>query len=325
MICNISKFVGEEYLDPINEAWDFLSRKFKKLKPNEKIIIFSTESGCFEYIGLFDILDTLCDIFNVKKEQIELRSPRHGATYSRYKHRFITAAYDFLYFQHREIEYIYNEKFKGCCLFGRANSSRLYLWHALKNNKDFQLNFHQDFNKVFAAPTIKDFLIGEDISYKKLQETFPIVEIGNEVLQPPIVVGKNNDHEFFNNVYKNYALEIVAETSPMHGKGYFFTEKSFRPLYYGIIPLIHSKPNCLKYFRRLGFDLFEDIVPTWYDEFSGRFRAEAIVDIANSVKISSKLYKSLIPRFKYNTQKVLEIQKLYKEKYPYERLLLKRN
>lgn len=325
IVCDISRFIGEEYLNDESGLWEQLVETFSSKKSDQKIVILSFENGCLEYVGVLVILDKLCSLYDIDKSDILLKTSRHGVTYSEYKHKHYTNFFDNIDFADKKVDYYYTEKYKACCFFGRANSSRLFLWHYLKEFTDVKINFHQNFNKEYAAPTIKEFLKNVDISYFQLQEIFPFVEIGDEILEPPIVPGTNNNDDFFGSAYSNFAIEIVAETSPQYGRGYYFTEKSFRPFYYGMIPIIHCKPGSLKFFKRVGLDIFEDIIPTWYDQFSGLNRIEAIVKILSETKITKSDYDFLKPRFYKNTRKILQLQDLYKEKYADERLLQRRS
>ena len=76
-------------------------------------------------------------------------------------------------------------------------------------------------------------------------------------------VGKNPMQSFYNNVFCDISPGSMHNT----GIGYFESEKIYKPFVYCVIPMVISWPDCDKPLRKLGLDLFDDIIDTsFYQE-----------------------------------------------------------
>jgi len=76
-------------------------------------------------------------------------------------------------------------------------------------------------------------------------------------------VGKNPMQSFYNNVFCDISPGSMHNT----GIGYFESEKIYKPFVYCVIPMIVSWPDYDIQLRKLGLDLFDDIIDTsFYQE-----------------------------------------------------------
>ena len=76
-------------------------------------------------------------------------------------------------------------------------------------------------------------------------------------------VGKNPMQSFYNNVF----CDISPGSMHNRGIGYFESERIYKPFVYCVIPMIVSWPDYDIQLRKLGLDLFDDIIDTsFYQE-----------------------------------------------------------
>lgn len=76
-------------------------------------------------------------------------------------------------------------------------------------------------------------------------------------------IGKNPMQSFYNNVFCDLGPGSMHDL----GIGYFESENIYKPFGYCVIPMVISWPDCDKPLRKLGLDLFDDIIDTsFYQE-----------------------------------------------------------
>ena len=140
-------------------------------------------------------------------------------------------------------------------------------------------------------------------------EDGPVTEIQGQI---------GTDYNFFNN-----ALNIICETMEEDWQPVNLSEKTFKAFGWYQIPIWHGSPNTVAEVRKLGFDVFDDIIDHGYDSMTqydirremvlkeiGRFKEK--YDTLDSL---AKLRKELLPRLRSNDQRVLHWVNQEKEKY----------
>ena len=101
----------------------------------------------------------------------------------------------------------------------------------------------------------------------------------------------------------------------------YTSEKIFRPFYSFTIPIYCGSPFLVKYLKDLGFDLFEDIVDTSYDEYTDPLERslriiKSISDV-NNIDLESmhELYLQNKHRLLSNFNKLSELAEIQKNKF----------
>ena len=66
-------------------------------------------------------------------------------------------------------------------------------------------------------------------------------------------------------MYNNYNLDIISESESNHDDKIFFTEKTLRPLYFGLPFLLMGNKGMLKGLREMGYATYDNIFDESYD------------------------------------------------------------
>jgi hypothetical protein len=104
--------------------------------------------------------------------------------------------------------------------------------------------------------------------------------------------------------YVNFLVDVVAETF-IHGRSFFPTEKTSRPMQYKKPMLVMSSRNFLHYLRQLGFKTFYEFWSEDYDGFEGRDRYLKILQIIDDLaqlptSTLEQMYKDMQPILEHN-------------------------
>lgn len=119
----------------------------------------------------------------------------------------------------------------------------------------------------------------------------------------------------------NAYFEIVNATHFEYNSELYTSEKIFRPFYSFTIPIYCGSPFLVKYLKDLGFDLFEDIVDTSYDEYTDPLERslriiKSISDV-NNIDLESmhEFYLQNKHRLLSNFNKLSELAEIQKNKF----------
>lgn len=119
--------------------------------------------------------------------------------------------------------------------------------------------------------------------------------------------GRYNDHSVahpvYNATYANVVTETEIELRPLSRNVdiQLTTEKSFKPFFAGQVPVLLAGAGHYNNLKHLGFDMFEELLPSGFDYMSGRDKISVIVDlISKGDEFFEDLYFSNIARLKYN-------------------------
>ena len=77
-----------------------------------------------------------------------------------------------------------------------------------------------------------------------------------------MVPGNENLYE----LYKNYNIDIISESEANHDDSLFFTEKTLRPLYFGLPFLMVGNKNMLSNLQEMGYATYDNIFDESYDK-----------------------------------------------------------
>jgi hypothetical protein len=83
-------------------------------------------------------------------------------------------------------------------------------------------------------------------------------------------------------LYKNYNIDIISESEANHDDSLFFTEKTLRPLYFGLPFLMIGNKNMLSNLQEMGYATYDNIFDESYDKLdSWRDRLEHVSSEVN--------------------------------------------
>lgn len=155
---------------------------------------------------------------------------------------------------------------------------------------------------LFEYPLLWDKITQLGLPYSDIeQEQIPDDHTNEKLIFDP------QSHKRLLDAYKNISIEVIAECN-VTGTYNFISEKTLRPLYYGMIPLTVAKQGFEEYCASLGFDMFDDIIDKSYDNLEGFERIESVYNTLEGILLNKdELWlDNLQPRIKANSQRVIE-------------------
>lgn len=212
----------------------------------------------------------------------------------------------------------------------RTNSSRIILvCDILKNfNKDeYVVSIGVDDvlenidNHNLSLFTRVSYLNGMGLNF--LSETLPLVCDSN-------VIDEFSERQFLTIDEAYYCLfDLVNETTSnnscthdylFHDNVFFPSEKSFKPFYTYQIPIINANVGFYEKFKKMGFDLFEDVVPIndIDNSFFIKDKSKIIFEFLHEFKKNNDyndFFKKNIDRFQYNFNLVNDYANKYNNVY----------
>ena len=299
-----------------SHIWNLEYKLIEILKPllnNEEIMIdLNWEGPCAESLGLFSLLDKLCEEFAIDKNLIHIVTA--NAIETKRKYKIINSSVVYLT-NYNDLNFEPNKSIKKHfgIFIGRSNFNRLYLsaylykhhrektlqtFHFSKNSylkTGFdQLNtFDSDVRKN--TKLIKDFLLNYPFKVEEI-ESYPI-------LSPA--------HMNIIKHYDNIFVDIVCETF-FTGNTFYPTEKIVRPLLSKTPFLIFGPVNYLSNLRKLGFKTFNDYWSEDYDSYEGIKRCNIIAERIDyisrlSLQQLNDMYCDMKPLLEHNKEVIKSI------------------
>lgn len=262
------------------------------LKSDQEVIIdLNTEGPCCEHIGIFDILDYICEKFLFSQNSIVIETCNMLEKHDCYN---IKKIYDLIDLNEIKKLSIQNskknfdsEKFKVFGNFvGRATWVRLWisslLWKTHSNNliKTFHWNNISDFhlthidldNMIRFGASLDEIKIAIDFLSNAPYEL-------DQVNKFPIL---SDNYSNIIEWYKYFFVDVVCETY-FSGNTFFPTEKTWRSIATKTPFIIHGPVDFLRNLRKLGFKTFDEWWDESYDDYSHEERIEKILELTDEI------------------------------------------
>jgi hypothetical protein len=224
------------------------------------------EGPCARSLGLYDLLDNMCQRFNYNPRNIYITTCNLIETHNWYNIiinppvRYLTAAQQ--YTPLNSIKQI-NKHFGH--FIGHGNQPRLYLGSYLYHHYKEQTlqTYHTTITDSYHRP----FIGIEDMMF--LNHTWTEIQNAIELLKAaPLMVDRINQYPILNpttlnitKVYPEFFVEIVNLTY-WSGDTFYIDEKIWRPILMRTPFVVHGPQNFLPRLRALGFRTFN----AWWDE-----------------------------------------------------------
>lgn len=222
-----------------------------------------------------------------------------GYTHFDYEHNTFAFAWNHCYnesfqFNIQQDWKIKNTGHRPCimCLNRRDAAHRIHLGYNLfKSNLLNSIAFSQ---RELTVPLSSDFDSITDLH-----------EYTN--LLPIKIDSAENDHTIKNSVYEKTYFNLVTETeielipSTRNMPVEIVTEKSYKPFFAGQVPILLAGPGHLAYLKHFGFDMFEDLFPSNFDQMLRVEKIDAIINlIRNGDEFFEDYYFNNLSRIKHN-------------------------
>lgn len=127
-----------------------------------------------------------------------------------------------------------------------------------------------------------------------------------------------HDNVLFFECFFNIISETSSQTDSDSWKKVFLTEKSFKAFAYRQLPVWFAVPNTVREVRKLGFDVFDDIIDHSYDALNNpEERMNAVVKEIQrlceqySIEKTQQLRNKLWPRISKNVKLLRELDKTH--------------
>jgi hypothetical protein len=296
---NIQNHLASENL--VNEI-ELLFLLYPYFQNQKSFIITSTGEGfSFSINGLYKFLDKACNHFKFPKNKIYIETWNLLEKHDEYNIIIKNEIFDCYYFKNPSVIEKPIDKKIGIFL-GRSDYLRLNFHQKLQNigwRDKLIYTFH---NNLFGNPwpTGMKEIIVKGGNYKFFEKTTPCSDIIDNV-RIPIVPPEN----IFNlaPTYQKIIFEIVFET--LYQTGFFITEKTLRPIFYGKPFIAIGPPNFEKNLEKLGFNLnFNFPHFNVYNKHSFE-KLNMTFDIIETWLLKTDLdewYNSIIPILNHNQQ-----------------------
>ncbi len=282
----------------------------ESMKKKHSITISTIGEGpCAASLGLYDLLDTLCERFVYAKNQIYIETSNLIEQHSDYN---IIKRPQLMYLNNTRKLVVDNSKhfksnFKTFGHFiGHSNLFRLQLASFLHANYSKQTlqSYHcqvtDPYHRVHIG--LEDFLFNgatsEEFAWaKQLIEDSPIVL--DQIDSYPILMPETLN---ITKVYPNFFVEIACITY-FSGKTFYVDEKIWRPILMKTPFMVQGSAGFIHNLRRLGFKTFD----RWWDEGYSEDPCNCQVSgITNNIKQLSQLSTAELQSMYQEMQSVLE-------------------
>lgn len=279
----------------------------KEYQKNGNVLIDTNSEGiCLRAAGLYDLLDYICESYQIDKQNIKILTPNAEETHEHYdikiqgNHWIDKCKNQF----DKKIEKTNNLKTIGCFL-GKPNWHRLILASWIHNKPNILLTCHYD-------PTSERHQIDSELTEININASEELHNVLNFLPKCPIVLKDGfldytiQDPIHYNilDYYPTIFLDLVVETY-ITGLTFFPTEKTFRPIIAKTPFIIMGPCGYLGNLKRMGFKTFSNWWDESYDEFSNFERLKKIKIVIDeiskySMEKTAKLYDEMHAVLEHN-------------------------
>tara|TARA_Y100000114_G_C11715876_1_gene305894 strand:- start:18 stop:989 length:972 start_codon:yes stop_codon:yes gene_type:complete len=252
---------------------------YKFAQVHDKIVLHMGPEGYdIQQIKLEYILKNICDEANIQYDRIEIHTRDLLCKTGIFK---VVNLYNTIcpFFYNNSIKYNSPKNKKYGIFLGRGSNERMYLFN---KHLEWQYNSkgiaNYNCNIIDENETEADFLqfaLDFPKEYNKLKHILPMQDVNDDKFKIGESMVEINDENFWYSAYEDICIEIVSETN-VHNGTFFPTEKIIRPINFGRLFVTVASPNFEKNLKKLGIDIFDDIIDKSYDSLSGYMRIDAL-------------------------------------------------
>jgi hypothetical protein len=287
-------------------------------------ITLQSEGPCCEHVGLYKLLDKICEQFKFNPQRISIHTPNllesHPKYYIRHDFNFWELERAVENSQKFNTEKIFDSDFKHFGSFiGHSNKyrlhtgSELHAHYADKTIQSYHCNVTDPYHREYIG--IEDLMFmgyNVDVAYNHIKAgPIELDEINSfPILQPANI----NILKF----YPKFFVEIVNLTF-FSGNTFYVDEKIWRPMLALTPFMVQGPANLIKNLRRIGFKTFHQ----WWDEGYSEDPDDCQVScmLKNIERLShlsiwelQAMYQDMMPTLEHNRNLLLSLTKEQVEK-----------
>lgn len=286
------------------------------------VVDLNFEGPCAESLGLYDLLDHVCDRFAFEKTQFEIVTCNQVESHPEYKITILPP----LYVKETQDFYRSNrDKFvdksfidiKPIGIFiGRSNFLRLQLASEIdrKYHDRAELTFHYDSTLDFHRPhcgiedqiyrgAVKDQVLNSLDFLYRCPKKFPEEKVSYPILTP--------SHLDICQYYHGFFCEVVCETY-FRGKSFYPTEKIWRPLLMKTPFIVQGPMYFLDNLKKLGFKTFNHWWDEGYQHDPYDYQPTAVMEIVEKIMSMTsqelqQMHEEMLPTLQHNHDRFMEL------------------
>jgi hypothetical protein len=285
---------------------------------NSLTISLNGEGPCCESLGLYAILDHMCEKFSIDKKKITILTSNKIEQHTEYNIK--QAPGDDIEKTASALQHIDTTKHisKHVGLFiGRSNSFRLWLasWVRKNHSDKTVMSYHFDQTNDSHHPHIGfNGMIRANAYEAELQNALDLLA------EAPIKLDQQDSYPILHpenlNIikqYKNIFLDLVAETY-YSGSTFFMTEKICRPIISQTPFIVFASPGWLGNLKKLGFKTFDQWWSEEYDDYGEEQRISKMQLVLEDIYSKSTdellaMLNDMEPVLKHNRELILTYAK----------------
>ena len=286
---------------------EILACKIAQCKDEKIVLDLQHEGWDIVENGIEQKVKNICDSLAIPYNHIEFKSSDKLCKSKTFKHKVNTKYATFFSKLFKSSDTVLSDTFNYGLFCGRATNERLYSFWKHKNWQYSSLgksSMHLDTSSLTEWDSdFTGFICEHNDHWQSLLPLLPYSDIGNYI-KPPVIFGNSYNTDMWNDIYSDISIEIVCETNTT-ADTFFITEKTFRPIAYGKLFLVIGSPEFEQNLKRMGFDIFDDIIDKSYDSESSYYRVDAVFKSLGELLRNPADMQALLPRLQAN-QRVLQ-------------------
>ena len=268
-------------------------------------ITLNSEGPDAEHLGLYRLLDSMCDAFSIDKTKVTIHTRNLLEEHPVYNIKKLSPFH--LVNTLGNVPVVDKSIKSHFGMFVRRSDwARLYLASALhsKHLHKSVITYHYDFENEWHSNHF-----GLDTLVSEIGPAAAINAVSSIMQSMPITLSDFADDHVRNptdlaDYYTEFLIEIVSETY-LSGRTFFPTEKTWRPIMLKTPFLVNGPCNYLENLRRLGFKTFSQWWDESYDWQPGKTKIEEIVKIIDMMALKSVqelevMYNEMLPTLEHN-------------------------
>lgn len=279
------------------------------------------EGPCAHELGLYELLDYLCNSFDYPRQQIYIQTCNLIETHNEYN---IVYSPQMVYLNQAreksaELSKFDQKNFDDIKTFGNfighGNLHRIHLASYLNKNYSSQTlsTYHCDVELPYHRP----FLGIEDMMFSGYNDEQ--INTALELLRKsPIKIDSIDDYPILLpatlnifKLYPNFFVEI-ANVTYFSGNTFYIDEKLWRPMLAKTPFIVQGPQNFLTNLKKLGFKTFSDFWDEGYQEDPASHQPFEIIRVIDNLAKLSKdelesMYKEMLPILEHNKNRAMSI------------------
>jgi len=285
-------------------------------------ISLNAEGPCAESLGLYRILDDICERFSYPREKITILTCNQVEYHPEYRIEiepplYIDATQEFAPTVQDYSSKSLQQDFRHFGIFiGRSNWIRLWLASVMreKYNHKTAMTYHWKLSDEFHSAHI-----GLDDMLRWNAGPADVARASEFLAQCPMGLTEQTSYPILSpehlnicKIYHGFFLEVVCETY-YSGRSFYPTEKIWRPLLMKTPFVVHGPVDYLRNLRQLGFRTFDAWWDEGYDDYGHGTRVEKILDLLDHLQAMSpedlrSMYQNMLPTLEHNHQVFMSLR-----------------